>query len=49
MTVILRQRRSLSMAAIAVLLIVYAAVLVLMLAPRGTFSAIPGSLIQPDD
>ncbi|MBK6468182.1 MAG: hypothetical protein IPL38_07055 [Rhodobacter sp.] len=49
MTEILRPRRPLSLAAIALFFIAYAAVIILMLAPKDMFSAIPGSLITQDE
>ena len=49
MTEILRPTRSLSRVAMLMFFVVYAAAMVLLIAPKDMFSATPGSLVQPDE
>jgi hypothetical protein len=49
MTHVLRKPRSLSVASIALFLVAYAAVLMIVLAPKDMFIATPGSQQQADD
>lgn len=49
MTETLRPRRSYARAATLLFFVAYAAVMVLILAPKGMFQATPASMIQPLD
>jgi hypothetical protein len=44
-----RPTRGLSRTALLMFFLVYAAALVLLIAPKDMFTATPGSLIQPDE
>lgn len=47
MTEILRPRRNYALAATILFFTAYAAIMVLILAPRDMFGAIPASMVQP--
>ncbi|NGM46338.1 hypothetical protein G5B31_12410 [Rhodobacter sp. SGA-6-6] len=47
MTEILRPKRNYALAATVLFFAAYAAIMVLILAPKDTFQAIPASMVQP--